>query len=82
MARAGMFADVDVVLHWHPGDHNEASFSSTLSNKSAKFRFAGQAAHASSARLLFRNSSTRLCVRKSSGIVGIVTVPGSVVNES
>ncbi|NJO12273.1 MAG: amidohydrolase, partial [Gammaproteobacteria bacterium] len=25
MARAGLFEDVDVVLHWHPGDVNDAS---------------------------------------------------------
>ena len=49
MARAGLFDDVDVALHWHPSDRNQVSFSSSLSNKSAKFRFHGKAAHASSA---------------------------------
>lgn len=49
MARAGLFDDVDVALHWHPGDHNTAQFSSSLANKSAKFRFYGEAAHASAA---------------------------------
>ena len=34
------FDDVDAALHWHPGDDNTASSSSTL-NKSAKFRFSG-----------------------------------------
>lgn len=46
MVRAGLFEDVDVVLHWHPGDRNEASSSSSLANKSAKFRFRGVSAHA------------------------------------
>ena len=49
MVREGLFDDVDVVLHWHPSSSNSASASSSLANKSAKFRFYGQAAHASSA---------------------------------
>lgn len=49
MVRAGLFDDVDVVLHWHPGDENSAGAASTLSNKSAKFRFSGQSAHAAGA---------------------------------
>lgn len=49
MVRAGLFDDVDVMLHWHPGDQNEAGASSTLSNKSAKFRFSGISAHAAGA---------------------------------
>lgn len=46
MVRAGLFADVDVVLHWHAGDRNAASSRSSLANKSAKFRFRGVSAHA------------------------------------
>lgn len=46
IARAGALADVDVVLHWHPGDRNDASPSSTTANKSGRFQFHGQAAHA------------------------------------
>ena len=49
MARAGLFDDVDVVLHWHPGDGNSSNPSSSLANMSAKFRFYGQAAHAAAA---------------------------------
>ena len=49
MVRAGLFDDVDIVLHWHPGSQNEAGASSTLSNKSAKFRFSGISAHAAGA---------------------------------
>ena len=46
MVRAGLFDDVDVVLHWHPGNSNSAAATSSLSNKSAKFRFHGIASHA------------------------------------
>lgn len=49
MVRAGLFNDVDVVLHWHPSNENGASASSSLANKSAKFRFTGVASHASAA---------------------------------
>jgi aminobenzoyl-glutamate utilization protein B len=49
MVRAGLFSDVDTVLHWHAGDSNSASASSSLANKSAKFRFHGLSAHASGA---------------------------------
>ncbi|MDF9795418.1 aminobenzoyl-glutamate utilization protein B [Catalinimonas alkaloidigena] len=48
MVRAGLFDDVDAVLHWHPGSSNSAVAASSLANKSAKFRFHGIAAHASS----------------------------------
>ena len=46
MVREGLFDDVDAVLHWHPGNSNSASAVSSLSNKSAKFRFYGVASHA------------------------------------
>lgn len=46
MIRAGAFKDVDVVLSWHPADHNGASKTSTLAITEAKFKFHGQAAHA------------------------------------
>lgn len=49
MVREGLFNDVDVVLHWHPGDSNSASSSSSLANKSAKFRFHGISSHAAAA---------------------------------
>jgi aminobenzoyl-glutamate utilization protein B len=49
MARAGLFTDVDVVLHWHPGDANDASPNGSLANRSAKFRFHGQPSHAAAA---------------------------------
>jgi len=49
MTRAGLFDDLDVALHWHPGDRNDASASAALANKSAKFRFRGVSAHAAGA---------------------------------
>jgi aminobenzoyl-glutamate utilization protein B len=49
MVRGGLFDDVDAVLHWHASSGNSASATSSLANKSAKFRFHGQSAHASSA---------------------------------
>ncbi|MEQ8994013.1 MAG: peptidase dimerization domain-containing protein, partial [Pseudomonadales bacterium] len=49
MTRAGLFDDVDVVLHWHPSDRNDASPYSTTANKSGRFTFQGVASHAASA---------------------------------
>ena len=49
MVRAGLFDDVDVVLHWHAGDRNMADPTSSLANISAKFRFSGVSAHAAGA---------------------------------
>ncbi len=49
MVRDGLFRDVDIVLHWHAGDSNDASEDTSLSNKSAKFRFHGVSAHAAGA---------------------------------
>ena len=46
---AGLFDDVDAVLHWHPASINSADAASSLANKSAKFRFYGVASHASGA---------------------------------
>ena len=46
MVRAGLFEDVDVVINWHPADRNAALPSTTLANRSAKFRFTGNASHA------------------------------------
>ncbi len=46
MVRDGLFNDVDIALHWHPGAQNAASAGAALANKSAKFRFNGISAHA------------------------------------
>lgn len=49
LVKAGIFSDTDAVLHWHPGDNNSASPSSSLAYRVANFKFNGLAAHASAA---------------------------------
>jgi aminobenzoyl-glutamate utilization protein B len=49
MVRAGLFDDVDVVMHWHAADVNAAGLDRAIANKTAKFRFHGLSAHASGA---------------------------------
>ncbi|RKF21692.1 amidohydrolase [Altericroceibacterium spongiae] len=46
MVRDGYFDDVDIAVHWHPGNTNSASQGPTLANISGKFRFHGVSAHA------------------------------------
>lgn len=46
MIRAGLFRDVDVVLHWHPANANSVTDGGALALISAKFTFHGVAAHA------------------------------------
>lgn len=47
MARAGLFDDLDAVLHWHAGSRTRVQFASSKAVISIKFRFAGLSAHAS-----------------------------------
>lgn len=49
MTRDGLFADVDVAIHWHADDRNSAAAQTSLANRSAKFRFKGVSAHAAGA---------------------------------
>ncbi|MFM2359282.1 MAG: hypothetical protein RLY16_1275 [Bacteroidota bacterium] len=49
LVRAGLFNDVDVAIHWHPGNNNSVTTTSALANMSAKFRFRGISAHAAGA---------------------------------
>ncbi len=49
MVRAGLFDPIDVVLHWHPADHNQANAETCLAFKQGKFRFYGLSAHAAAA---------------------------------
>jgi aminobenzoyl-glutamate utilization protein B len=49
MVRAGLFKDVDVVIHWHPASDNAVAYSNSLAMISAKFRFHGLSAHAAAA---------------------------------
>jgi aminobenzoyl-glutamate utilization protein B len=46
LVRAGLFNDLDAVIHWHPDDVNAVTTTSALANKSAKFKFYGISAHA------------------------------------
>jgi aminobenzoyl-glutamate utilization protein B len=46
MIRAGLFKDVDVVLHWHPAAENAVTNGGMLAINSARFLFHGVAAHA------------------------------------
>ncbi len=47
MVRDGLFSDVDIALHWHPGNANSASQGPSMANISGKFRFRGKSSHAS-----------------------------------
>ncbi len=49
MVRAGLFDNIDAVLHWHPADHNQANAESCLAFKQGKFRFYGLPSHAAAA---------------------------------
>ena len=46
MVRDGLFEGADVMLHWHPNDVNSVSNTSSLANKTGKFRFYGLSSHA------------------------------------
>jgi len=46
MVLGGVFQDLDVCLHWHPSSKNRAWAGSSKALISAKFTFAGTAAHA------------------------------------
>ncbi|MBI4553747.1 MAG: amidohydrolase [Candidatus Latescibacteria bacterium] len=47
MVKAGLFDDVDAVLHWHLGDKTAVGYGTTKAVVSVKFTFTGVAAHAS-----------------------------------
>ena len=49
MVRDGLFDDVDISLHWHPGNVNSARQGNTMANVSGKFRFYGTSSHAAAA---------------------------------
>src|SRR5688572_3525112 len=49
MVRDGVFADVDAVIAWHPGDDNAVTGERTMANISGKFRFRGVTGHAAAA---------------------------------
>ena len=49
MVRDGVFADVDAVIAWHPGDDNSVTGERTMANITGKFRFHGVSSHAAAA---------------------------------
>ena len=46
MVREGLFKDVDIAIHWHPGNVNSAAQAPSQANLSGKFRFHGVSSHA------------------------------------
>jgi len=56
MARAGMFADLDCAVTWHPDDFYGVMSVRTLANIQAYFRFTGRAAHAAGSPHLGRSA--------------------------
>lgn len=56
LVRSGVMDDVDVAIHWHPGNKNEVTMKSALAYKSAKFRFYGISAHAAASPELGRSA--------------------------
>jgi aminobenzoyl-glutamate utilization protein B len=49
MLKAGLFADVDAAVAWHPADENDVSAKSNYALLSGRFRFRGVASHAAAA---------------------------------
>jgi len=49
MVRAGLFSDVDTVLHWHPADRTAVSASTSQANIKTDFTFHGLSSHAAAA---------------------------------
>jgi aminobenzoyl-glutamate utilization protein B len=49
MVHAGLFKDVDVVLHWHPNDFNTVTNTPLQGNIKTDFSFSGMSSHAANA---------------------------------
>jgi aminobenzoyl-glutamate utilization protein B len=56
MARAGLFTDLDAVLHWHPGSDAAVSNHRSAAVNSVRIEFFGKAAHAGAAPWLGRSA--------------------------
>lgn len=56
LVQAGLFADCDAVVHWHPSSKNAAGDKSSLARMAVKFRFRGIAAHAAGSPELGRSA--------------------------
>lgn len=56
LVQAGLFRDVDAVLHWHPSSRTSVGDRSSLSRIAVKFRFEGKTAHAAGSPELGRSA--------------------------
>lgn len=56
MARAGLFADLDVTITWHPGTTNTLMYGSSLANIQVYYKFIGKASHAAACPHLGRSA--------------------------
>lgn len=56
MVRAGLFADVDAAITWHPASYTCVDHASSLANTRIDFSFTGRAAHAAGAPELGRSA--------------------------
>ena len=56
MVRAGLFADVDAAITWHPASYTCVDHANSLANTRIDFTFTGRAAHAAGAPELGRSA--------------------------
>jgi aminobenzoyl-glutamate utilization protein B len=56
LVQAGLFQDVDAVLHWHPAARTSVGDRSSLARIAVKFRFEGRTAHAAGSPELGRSA--------------------------
>ena len=56
LVQAGLFRDVDAVLHWHPSAKTSVGDRSSLARIAVKFRFEGRTAHAAGSPELGRSA--------------------------
>ncbi|MFM7055590.1 MAG: amidohydrolase [Planctomycetota bacterium] len=56
LVQAGLFQDVDAVLHWHPSSRTSVGDRSSLARIAVKFRFEGKTAHAAGSPELGRSA--------------------------
>lgn len=56
MVRAGLFADVDAAISWHPADYTGVFEANSLANTRIDFTFHGRAAHAAGSPELGRSA--------------------------
>ena len=78
MAREGVFDGTDIMVSWHPDDHNGADYKSMLAMTSVKFQFMGKSAHAAAAPEAGRNALSAVELMG----VGMNFMKGHVVQEA